>query len=271
MKSIARRITVASLLAFVAAGAQSNPVASAEAWRFPGRLLGVYDGGSGRPIQDVEVTDIFNGVTFRTPASGLITLGFLPEGRSLVRIRKIGFTPESMFVSITPRDTTPVTVVLTRMTDLAAVLIKDSTNKYISPNLRAFEERRRMGIGHFVTEGELRKQDGLTLGHALAKVAGLHGTADGKIVSTRGGCSPDIWVDGIKGGAPLTIVTSETRARRDPKAKPPANELWEYPGAAFLEVMEFGAVEYYTPTETPVYLKTFGNGCGVLLLWTRER
>jgi hypothetical protein len=244
-----------------AAAAQSSPATAVPArdWRYPGRLLGVYDAQSGSPIQDVEVTDVFNDVTVRTPASGLITLGFLPEGRSLVRVRKVGFTAETLFVSITLRDTAPITIVLNRLTDLAPVIITDSAPRYTSQRLRQFEQRRSLGIGHFVTEAELRKDDGRRLGAALMRLPGLMVTArNGSVVSTRGGCSPDVYVDGVMGGAPIAMAT--VRGGRH-----------TYPGVGLLDVTDFAAIEYYTPGESPAQFRGVGNACGVIMLWTREK
>lgn len=246
------RVVLCLALATAVAQSQATPTTLAPTvnWRYPGRLLGVYDGLSGRPIEDVEVTDIFNDATVRTPASGLITLGFLPVGRSLVRIRKIGYTSDTLLILITPRDTAPITIVLNRLTDLAAMMIVDSGPHYLNPNLRAFEQRRRTIPGHFVTEAQLRKNDGLRLGQELGKIPGLAVSGrDGNVRSTRG-CVPDVYVDGVK------------QPRATPRGIPTIGQM---------EVSEVGAIEYYTVGQIPTQFNATGGMCGGIFVWSRER
>lgn len=244
--------SAASVLLSAVAQSQSNPTTSAPAanWRYPGRLLGVYDAATGNPIEGAEVIDVLSDATVRTPASGLITFGFLPEGRSLVRIRKVGYTGDTLFVSITPRDTAPITIVLNRLTDLAAVMITDSAPRYRSPNLRAFEERRRTMPGYFITEAQLRKDDGRKLGNELSKIPGLAVNGrDGGVRSTRGGCAPDVFIDGIK-------------QQRGGRGMPTIGQM---------EVSEVGAIEYYTVGQLPAQFNMIGSACGAIIIWTRER
>lgn len=78
------------------------------------RLLGVYDGQSGDPVENVAVTDSASGTTARTTVTGTVSLGFIPPGTSKILIHKAGFIDQSMVVQISPADTTPITIVLKR-------------------------------------------------------------------------------------------------------------------------------------------------------------
>ena len=252
MFSIGRQLTsvLTALVLATSVAAQTSTAPPSDAWRRAGRLLGVYDAASGNPIQDAEVIDVINDVTVRTPASGLITLGFLPVGSSLVQIRKVGFAAETLLVSITARDTAPITIVLNPLTELAAVVITDSAPRYINANLRAFEQRRKVGIGHFVTEAQLRKDDGLKLSHELGRIPGLTISAkgNGTVQSTRGGCTPVVFLDGLR--------------LQDGRGMPTLGN-WE--------VSEVGAIEYYTSAQIPAQFNQTSAACGAILIWTRER
>jgi hypothetical protein len=213
------------------------------------RLLGVYDAATGNPIQAVEVTDMLTDITIRTPVSGLVSLSFLPVGRSMVSIRKLGFSAETLFVSISPRDTAPITVILNQLTSLDAVVITDSATQHTSANLRGFEERRRTGNGHFVTEAQLRKDDGMKLSRELGRIPGLTVSIRGDVRSARGGCRPDVFIDGV---------------RTNPAGR-------GTPALGDMEVNDFAAIEYYGIGQVPAQYNQIGAGCGAILLWTRER
>ena len=213
------------------------------------RLLGVYDAATGNPIQDVEVTDMFTDIMVRTPASGLVALNFLPEGRSMVSIRKLGFSAETLFVTISPRDTAPITVILNQVTALAAVTITDSAAQHTSANLRGFEERRRTGNGHFVTEAQLRKDDGMKLSRELGRIPGLTVSVRGVVQSVRGRCTPDLFIDGVR---------TNGRGRG-------------MPALGDMEVDDYAAIEYYGVGQVPAQYNQTGAACGAILLWTREK
>jgi hypothetical protein len=99
-------------LPFVAENA-APPAVSVPAYR--NRLLGVYDATTGDPVPDVAVTDSLSGTTARTTSTGTVTLRFLPEGESTLRIMKPGYDSAHVRVSISPRDTLPITLILGRV------------------------------------------------------------------------------------------------------------------------------------------------------------
>ena len=237
------------------------------------RFLGVYDAATGNPIENAEVRDMLSGTTAMTTRTGTVSLMFLPEGGGLVRVRKLGFEPQTFMVPISPTDTAPVTVVLVR-TDAAqqlpTVVVRDSAVKYLSPALRGFEERRRMGLGHFIPEAEMRKNDNHTMADVL--ISHMPGLMIGPaplgaefIVSTRkmcqGGalagckfpnCYPTVLVDGIKANMGMT-----------PRLPPDWSKILP---------TDYAAVEFYAgPAEAPIEFSGSANECGLLLLWTRER
>lgn len=77
------------------------------------RILGVYDDATGEPIADAEVVDVATGTYAKTTVTGTVTLGFLPDGQSTIQIRRTGYTELKLDVSISPRDTLPLTLLLT--------------------------------------------------------------------------------------------------------------------------------------------------------------
>ena len=79
-----------------------------------------------------------------TTRTGTVSLWFLPDGGGLIRLQKIGFAAQILFVAVSPTDTASITFTLQRLTQLAPVVTTaGAVPSYISPALRGFEERRR--------------------------------------------------------------------------------------------------------------------------------
>jgi hypothetical protein len=227
------------------------------------RLLGVYDSRSGQPIEGAEVTDAMAKVSALTTKTGTVTLSFLPEGGTLVRIRKVGYEPAALVVAISQADTVPLTVLLNPTAQqLPKVVTTDNAPKAIAPGLREFDERRREGAGHFITDSVLRRNENQMLRDVVRRLPGLqvkcvtHGgfvtecyatnfRQQGKNALAGGECSVKVYVDGVATGD---------------------NDLNK------LQTAMFSGVEFYAGgASLPIKYNTRDATCGVLLLWSRER
>jgi hypothetical protein len=247
-RAVSRALFIAALLASGGATAAQVPQLS-----YRNRLLGVFDAQSGAPIEGVEVGDMLSKASAFTTSTGTVALSFLPEGESLIRIRKVGYQPMALPVAISPADTSPLTILMkTSAQELPAIVTKDAAPRHIAPGLRAFEERRRMNAGgSFVGEGVLRKNDTKRMTYIARMLPGLvitcptYGPRMGDCFarSTRSGCKMQFYMDGI-------LVDDDDLEK--------------------LRVDEFAGVEYYAggASVPPEYNKT-GSSCGTLLLWTR--
>jgi TonB-dependent receptor-like protein len=241
--------------------AQGTSTASpAPAYR--NRLAGVYDGATGATIEGASVTDLKSGTLARTTKTGTVSLSFLPDGGSLVEVRKVGYLPVSQFVAITPSDTAPVTFVLSpSVTSLPAVVTRDSATGYMSPRLREFNERQKSGFGHFITESELRKADNRKMKDVLDRLPGVQilcsksAPFDCHAVSFRalskyavsggGRCTIAIYVDGV--------LSTESDLNS-------------------FNVSDYAGIESYGGGATiPVRYNMTSDNCGALLFWTREK
>ena len=76
------------------------------------RLLGVFDGESGDAMAGVAVRDSATGKTVLTSVTGTVGLTFIPRQRAVVIIEHQGYERQVMPVSLTLRDSIPITVVL---------------------------------------------------------------------------------------------------------------------------------------------------------------
>jgi hypothetical protein len=222
----------------------------------------VFDSQTGEPIEGAQVTDAMNKVSALTTKTGTVTLIFLPDGGSLIRIQKIGYEPATVLAVISPADTVPLTVLLkVAVRALPAVVTTDSSPHYRSPALRAFEERRHSNVGgHFVSEAELRKHDNQKITYLARGFPGMvvqcsrvgvnscyaKSTRQGSKQALAGaGCPVDIYVDRVLYGD------------RDLEK---------------LNIDQFAGMEYYASgASMPAEFNRTGSSCGAILLWTRER
>jgi hypothetical protein len=95
--------------------ADTRPPAPLPLFRY--RLLGVYDEVTGDPIADADVLDVETGDHTRTAASGIISLVFLPEGGSPLRITKPGYEDLTLAVQISPETMRPLTLTMVRKSE----------------------------------------------------------------------------------------------------------------------------------------------------------
>src|SRR5215216_6072961 len=157
-----RDLHVGTALVALGASVIMASVASAQAATpppFVGRVIGVYDDRTGRPLDSVEVRDMVSGSVALTTSTGTLSLFFVDTSGSLLRLRKLGYTPVTMFVANSPGDP-PMTIMLEPVAhQLPTVVTTDSAPLYRSSLLRGFEDRRKAGQGYFVSEHQLRKED----------------------------------------------------------------------------------------------------------------
>lgn len=251
------------------AGILTPPVLAQQQPRPRQRLMGVFDLATGEPIVDAEVIDILQKNSILSSKTGTVSLAFLPDGASLVRIQKIGYRPVTLTVTMSPADTVPLTVLLQPLAQLLPTTVtKDSASSYISPALRAFEERRRLGLGgQFIDEAELRKADNRSMTNVVRSIPGIridckrggsiyttHKPGECWAVSNRalsryaaGGvaCEIDVYVDGVQ------VFDNDLEKFR---------------------VDQFAAVEFYPGgASIPAQFNKTGSACGILLFWSRER
>jgi hypothetical protein len=282
MNRLIVRSTLALVVASATAGSQAHPKPDSAAkppagQRVPvpayrNRIVGVFDGQTFQPVAGAEVSDVMVGTKSLTSSTGNVSLFFLPLGASLVRIRKVGYEAQTFMVSITPQDSSPISVVLNHVTELPTVVTTDSAAHYISPALKGFEERRRAhGGGYFITDSVLRKEEDRPLPDVIrTHVPGVNvvqlGPNSAVLISGRGpstkamiggskSCYPDVYLDGVA-LAPASASASASVAVNI---------------GQFLTT-ELGAVEFYAGGATlPVQFNHTSSGCGALLLWTREK
>ena len=273
MRLVLCGVAIATIALPRRAPSQSAPPAArvaTDSLAYRHRLLGVFDERTGDPLQGAEVRDMYSGTVALTTATGTVSLAFLPAGRTLVVIRKLGYLPRSVFVTISRTDTAALTLLLApQPVTLPTVTTTDSADSHLPPVLREFERRRRAGQGRFISEAQLRARDGQQMSTVLAALPGLsvhsgsvvgtRGTSAGPVIMSAGtACYATVYQDGAM--IYQAAFQLQTRAPQPP------------PDFSRLSADLYSAVEFYaSPAEYPPSISPTNNNCGVLMLWTRVR
>ena len=251
--------------------------ASSAAAQSSSSLSGVIRRASdGAPLPDVEVWIPSRDLRAVTDSTGAYRLTGLACGIALVQLRRVGYEARRDTVTIAADGETHRDFVLAAQgTTLDTIRTVATQMRYLSPRLRAFEERRLKGAGgRFISDSLLRANDNRSLASIiLQKVPGtqlVRGAAGARYVaSTRKVCSGPAFTAKCKpcyasiyqDGVPLF---SSTMMDHDSSLTPP--DLTQIPND------QLTGVEYYAggASVPPDFVHT-DSGCGVLLLWTRER
>jgi hypothetical protein len=202
------------------------------------------------PLSGVEVVLEKPASRVQTDAEGRFSIGAIPWGVQTVVVRKIGYRPVRLRLTVAGDDTVKVDIPL----ETAAVQLEpiEVTASTVRRGMEDFAERRLAGIGQFYDSKELRRAEHRRLGEFLTGTRGVRVLRSGSravLVSSRGNCPLTVWLDGVR-------LTSSRRAPQD------INEF---------SLSQLDGIEVYSGTETPVELSGLGGGsCGAVVLWTRR-
>lgn len=198
--------------------------------------------------------------------AGEFKIGQLPAGRHAIVIRHVGFTPLTDTIEVADGAKIDREFILVETpTKLEEVQVKAPERKYISPGLQEFEERKKAGVGHFIDEAEMRKNNERRLIDVIfAQVPGISTItsrdngrqylSSGRSWRGSGQCPVTLYLDGLR------IYDA---SKDDPRQMP---DLSRY------NTRDYAAVEFYAGgASIPLKYNATSSGCGVLLLWTRER
>ncbi len=232
-----------------------------------GRLLGVFDEMTGNPVVGATVIDALSGDHTITSTTGTVSLWFVRTKGSIVQVRMLGYEPWSSVID--PADTTPITVIFKRVTELAAVVTKAPMNIAKDPGLRdGFEQRCQNAHVTCVREDVIDAHPSGTIGDLILRADGVlcgsgpHcGIFMHSLVPTGGKgrgsrlCTPTYYIDGY----PWDLKAM---------GGPPIGNPYAPPTADFNQ-SNVKSVEVYAP-DVPRPLRFSGNPlCGVVALWTK--
>ncbi len=237
-------------------------------------VQGIVTAGRGRPVVGTEVLIEALRISATTDRAGAFTLN-VPPGHRVLTVRAIGY--EATFIPVMASEAEPIDIEIelrARPQILDSVTTTVAGPPAVRGKMAAFEERRKEGIGQFITREKLAERENALLSDALRMTGiplvrrpagcggGFAAGTNRGIGSMRGdkarcmgqmadGCYMSVYLDGMRiwvdgGTDPLNIDKFSPR--------------------------ELEAVEVYRGAgQAPVQYMGIDNACGVVLLWTRER
>jgi len=254
----------------------------------------VADAQSGSPLRGAEVFFPKEKVVYLTDSLGQARIPEIPSGEHRVRVRTLGYMASDTTIRL-GGDTVTVTFRLDRSAVPVAGVTVTATE--VPRALKDFEQRRKQGLGKYLTEPELaRDADREFTLVASTRFPGLsmQTDTDGRphITSTRSNCGSDAQrasadnrgveriggKPGMKDGLGSRGIDGEPQMTGSCSNTLPCLvriylddiELGEA-DAGIIRTWDLSGVEYYTSNTVPPRYRLSGSACGVLLAWSKWR
>ena len=238
-------------IACIAGASAQGEIAGAQDRPATGSINGKVLDRSGRAVAGAELTIPGSTLRVETDDTGEFRLKNVPAGDLQIRVRRLGFKPDTSMINVLAGQTVPLMIALHPLpVVLAPVTI---LGKHYSGRLASFYQRRDRGLGHYYTREEIEKRNPANTTDLLRTVPGIRLQPLGfgrQTLRFRGSrCPPLVWIDGSPLGA------GEFDIDNVPSRSIEAMEI--YTGIAALP-SEFTA----GPTTT--------TSCGTIVIWSRQ-
>ncbi|MGH7720365.1 MAG: TonB family protein [Gemmatimonadaceae bacterium] len=218
-----------------------------------GTIAGVVRDSAGAALAGAQISVAGTDIRAESDERGAFRLAAVRSGLASVRVRRLGFLPETVEVSVEPARTAEVTILLEQVAQVLATVVvrREPGARRYTGRLARFYERRDLGIGHFITREEIDRRAPMRLTDLFRTIPGVHVVNDrfgrARVRMRAAGCAPLVWID----GAPATAG--------------------EFDVDVFLPESLEGIEVYSGPATIPSELMWIqGAGrCGVIAVWSR--
>ncbi len=263
-----------SLLAVVLAVGVASPVAAQPKMAsLSGRVL---TDSTELPIRGAEILIPQLRLSVLSDSNGDFRLSYIPGGRQLVMVRRLGFQPATQAFLFTPGVALEADFLMSRAVQaLPRVKVK---GKSTSPRLVDFEMRREQGLGYFLTTEDLDKAEGRAMADVLTTVPSTRifrsnvtssawaGSGRGQQSSDGGAFQLDQYDKNR--GAPAGTCYAAVFLDNNPIFTGRAGQLLFDINS--LDPKTIGGIEVYGGNATiPPQFQRGGSTCGAVVIWTR--
>lgn len=218
-----------------------------------GKLRGTVRDTSGKPLPGARVTMPGNGAQSTSNTGGQFQLDSVPNGTWMLEARAVGYEPERVVVDVTTDNPEVAEIVLGKFAARVDT-VKVQADKW-TQRMAGFEERRKLGFGHFYDDAALEKRNARTIADFLRSTPGIsiNPAANNRDqvtmrgVGSGGRCIPAFFINGARVLIPDGVIDNVVN-QTDVRA------IEVYPGIG----------------GTPVEFQN-RDGCGSIAIWTGGR
>ena len=249
-----RSLLAASLVAALACLAVPR-VQAQEGVAWHGVVFGVVKDSTGARVPAVSVVALRLGIQTVTDDSGAFRLTGLPAGTVTLQLRRLGYVPAGIVVTLVAAEARELGVVLAQTAEtLDAIDVQASV---LRGKMSGFNSRRGRGVGTFITRDEIERRQPSKVSQLLRYVAGVYVPQDNSDMrpssvgmrraaglSSQGSCGAQLYVDGQ-----------------------------HYPDGRLddFRPTEVEGIEIYkSASEIPAAFRSRDTMCGVIAIWTRD-
>jgi hypothetical protein len=223
-------------------------------------------GGNGRPMRDALVVIVGTPRSARTDVAGAFRVDHIPAGTRSIEVKSIGLLPMTVSMDFATNASRDTTLSLSRQAQpLKPVAVKEHETTMLLMVNDGFYRRQKQGMGAFVTQQDIARHSFSDLISVLQGLRGVHVEYGGTgktggiafplpyllgVSSVQGGlrCSPNFFLD----GAPFPDNDFRWLSGVVPPGQIKGIEVYSSPG-----------------TIPAQYDRTWSNGCGSIVIWTR--
>lgn len=226
-------------------------------------LEGVVRDERGRPVAGAIVAFDDLDVEGRTSEDGRFAIHYLPTGSWTIEVRRLGYARARVAVTLSPRAVTRAEVRLEAATALPAVEVRERATP-APPMLREFEERRRLGGGFALGPEEMKRRENVAMRSILGEIPSVMiefhpmdgGSGRGPAEFRPG--EMKLHFNGTGGVCMANVYIDDVLRKAD--------------DLQFLNTKDVVAIEVYPRSSVaPQKYVKLRNGCGVILVWTRQQ
>jgi hypothetical protein len=212
---------------------------------------GVVTDTSLAPIPGASVSLLGSRIHVVTGENGRFRIVALPAGQHVVVVHRLGHVPVSAVLQLADGDTARPSLMLRPIVRALDTMVV--SERAYTARMSEFEERRKAGYGHFLTQADIERRHAVFFGDLIRPVlsvrvvtgAGVH-VFEEYAHSVRSGCAFTVFLDGVQLPKPTDL-----------------NQLSSPNDVAGIEI-------YSGPATIPVQYNTQGAWCGVILVWTKS-
>jgi TonB family protein len=217
-----------------------------------GGINGTIRDASGNPVVGAQITVGGTTLVAESDERGEFKLAKAAAGATSIRVRRIGYQPDTVRVDVLAGQTIPVEIVLNRVAvELAPLIVYGRRN--LTGRLAGFYDRMGRGNGHFMTREQIERRNPHNMTDLFRMVPGARVQptrfGDGRVTFRGSRNPPLVWLD----GTPL------------------------YAGEFNLDTVDprsFEGIEIYSgPSSVPAEFqgnRTMSSANGTIILWSRE-